>query len=53
MEEEKDVKMGFGILILLCCELSEVMPGAYSQFKLLMEMFLNYIERQRYWYRQK
>ena len=28
-EEGKDVKMGFGILMLLCCELSEVMPGAY------------------------
>ena len=28
-EEGKDVKMGFGILILLCCELSKVIPGAY------------------------
>ena len=28
-EEGKDVKMGFGILMLLCCELSKVIPGAY------------------------
>ena len=45
--------MGFGILILLCCELSEVMPGAYfTNHGVNGNVSLSYYDasvRQTYW----